>query len=216
MTEKAAEILFMHAGLASEGERDAADILFVQLAARARAGDAAAFEQIMVCTQHRVVRVAWRMLGDAEDARDAAQETFLRAYKYLHRFDPERDFNAWLYRITINVCRRMLKRKRHGDRTASIEEAFESDWASDARRGADETEARIARDEQRRIVWLALCTLSRRERAAIVLRDMEGFSTEDAARILGTRAATVRSQLAAGRAKVKLYCDRFMREKGVR
>lgn len=206
----------MRSEVASEDERDggAARELFAQLIAQARAGDRAAFEQMMICTQHRVARTAWRMLGNSEDARDAAQETFLRAYKYLHRFKPEHDFNAWLYQITINVCRRMLKRKSRFIRAALTEEEFE--LANDAHQSADDAEATIALDEQRRIVACALETLSRRERAAIVLRDMEGLSTEETARILGTRPATVRSQVAAARSKIKLYCDRFLREKGGR
>jgi RNA polymerase sigma-70 factor, ECF subfamily len=214
MSQRTVETLFMQSVFASESDAGAERELFVKLVAQSRAGDRAAFEQIMICTQHTVVRIAWRMLGDPEDARDAAQETFLRAYKYLHRFDPERDFNAWLYGITVNVCRRMLKNKLPRERTSAIEKSSEGDVITDERRSADDAEAQIALNEQRRIVRLALGTLSRRERAAVVLRDMEEFSTEEVARILGTRPATVRSQLSAARSKIKLYCERVMREKG--
>ncbi|HEY9402973.1 MAG TPA: sigma-70 family RNA polymerase sigma factor, partial [Pyrinomonadaceae bacterium] len=84
---------------------------FALLVARARGGDAVAFERIMLETERRVVAVAWRMLGNREDARDAAQEVFLRVYKYLDRYRPEQDFNGWVYRITINVCRDAARKR---------------------------------------------------------------------------------------------------------
>src|SRR5262245_44513282 len=72
---------------------------------RAKAGDHAAFEQLIECYQRKVLSTAWRILGNQEDARDAAQEVFLRVYKYLRGFRADQDFAGWLYRIIINVCR---------------------------------------------------------------------------------------------------------------
>src|SRR5436190_17241241 len=80
---------------------------------RGVAGDTAAFEQIMIHSQQRVMAMSWRMLGNDADARDAAQEVFLRVYKYLGRFKQDQDFFAWLYRITVNVCRDTLKQRQH-------------------------------------------------------------------------------------------------------
>src|SRR6185369_2225105 len=79
---------------------------------RAAAGDHAAFEQIMIHSEQRVMAVTWRMLGNDADARDASQEVFLRVYKYLKRFRQDEDFFAWLYGITINVCRDFLKQRQ--------------------------------------------------------------------------------------------------------
>ena len=78
-----------------------------RLIARAQSGDTSAFDELMVTHERRVVAIAWRMLGNREEARDAAQETFLRVYRHLHKFDRERDFAGWLYRITINHCQNM-------------------------------------------------------------------------------------------------------------
>src|SRR6185369_2866060 len=75
------------------------------LVERARAGNAAAFEQIVVRYQRKVLATAWRLLGNQDDARDAAQEVFLRAFKYLNSYKADQDFAGWLYRITVNVCR---------------------------------------------------------------------------------------------------------------
>src|SRR5215471_19212139 len=93
---------------ASEHER--ADYL-TMLVTRARTGDALAFERIMLATEQRVVSIAWRMLGNRDDARDAAQEVYLRVFKYLARFRAGEDFRGWLYRITINVCRDLARKK---------------------------------------------------------------------------------------------------------
>src|SRR5437764_15453364 len=85
---------------------------FAGLVARARAGDEIAFERIMLATEQRVVSIAWRMLGNSDDAQDAAQEVYLRVFKYLSRFRTGEDFRGWLYRITINVCHDLTRRKR--------------------------------------------------------------------------------------------------------
>ena len=90
---------------------------------RAVSGDHAAFEQIMIHSQHRVMAMSWRMLGNDADARDASQEVFLRVYKYLKRYDQNQDFFAWVYRITVNVCRDILKRRQHDDRMVPLEGA---------------------------------------------------------------------------------------------
>src|SRR5438132_4004551 len=73
------------------------------LVARAKTGEARAFEEILIRYQRQVLGTAARLLGNIDDAGDAAQEVFLRLHKYLDRFDEEREFLPWLYRITINV-----------------------------------------------------------------------------------------------------------------
>src|SRR5436305_13365697 len=101
-----------HAPLVETDERQTGLALLI---ARARTGDTAAFEELMIATQHKVVATAWRMLGNREDARDAAQEVFLRVFKYLARYDPAQDFHGWLYRITMNVWRDSARRRPQTD-----------------------------------------------------------------------------------------------------
>src|SRR5437016_5781824 len=96
--------------LPSAGVEETADY-FTVLVARARAGDEIAFERIMLATEQRVVSIAWRMLGNRDDARDAAQDVYMRVFKYLARFRAAEDFRAWLYRITINVCHDFARKK---------------------------------------------------------------------------------------------------------
>jgi DNA-directed RNA polymerase specialized sigma24 family protein len=85
---------------------------FTILLERAISGDVSAFEQIILRYERRVFSLAWRLLGRPEDAQDASQDVFLRAFRYLHRFDRRRPFEPWLMKMTVNVCHD-LSRKRH-------------------------------------------------------------------------------------------------------
>jgi RNA polymerase sigma-70 factor (ECF subfamily) len=191
---------------------------FAQLVARARAGDATAFERIMLETERRVVGVAWRMLGNREDARDAAQEVFLRVYKYLDRYKPEQDFNGWLYRITINVCRDIMRKRgtRFGGTQFDARPGEDERVAPQAAASDMNAEENAIRAEQRALLLSALQTLPEKERAALVLRDLEGLTTEETARVLHSRPVTVRSQISSARAKLKIHCERLLRKDGKR
>ena len=200
----------------AESEADNAREHLALLVARARAGDATAFERIMLDTERKVVATAWRMLGNREDARDAAQEVYLRVYKYLDRFKPEQDFNGWLYRITINVCRDAARKKRGatgGEFFAAQHSEDEHVLPESASPDADAEENAI-RAQQRSMLMSALETLPAKERAALVLRDLEGLTTEEVARVLRSRPVTVRSQISSARAKLKLHCERLLRTGG--
>ena len=181
---------------------------------RARAGEPAAFEQLMICTQHRVAATAWRMLGDREDVRDATQEVYLRTYKYLRSYKAEQDFYGWLYRITVNVCRDALRQRSTAHRQGVRVTPDEDERGQQMLRtlaSADDTEEATLVAERRALVGRALATLPEKERTAITLRDLEGLPTEEVARLMRTRPATVRSQVSTARTKIKLYCERLVR-----
>ena len=182
-----------------------------RLIERAVSGDTAAFEQIMIHSQQRVLALAWRMLGNEADARDAAQEVFLRVYKYLGRFKQDQDFFAWLYGITVNECRNIAKKRRHhSDRFVSLA-AGAGEGAFEVPAGPGDTENLVMRTQQRELIARAMATLPDKERASIVLRDLEGFSTDEVARILKSSSSTVRSQISSARKKIKIYCERYLR-----
>jgi len=192
---------------------------------RAVSGDIVAFEQIMIHSQQKVMALSWRMLGNDADARDASQEVFLRVYKYLGRFKQDQDFFAWLYQITINVCRDIARKRQHhsdrfssldttkpaglpgrGPRTRGDEGAFEVPAEQE---GADEA---LIAAQQRELIAGAMASLPEKERAAILLRDFEGLSTEEVARILKSSSTTVRSQICSARKKIKIHCERYLRK----
>jgi RNA polymerase sigma-70 factor (ECF subfamily) len=185
---------------------------FAVLVARACAGDETAFERIMLATEQRVVSIAWRMLGNRDDARDAAQDVYLRVFKYLARFRAGEDFRGWLYRITINVCHDFA-RKKGATGFDQIDFVQESAALGTEHRGTD-PETLALHEQQLALIRSALQSLPPKERAALVLRDLEGFSTEEVAQALGSRPVTVRSQVSSARAKIKTYCDKLARKKG--
>ena len=176
-----------------------------QVIERAQAGDRAAFSQIVLWYQRRVVSTAWRLLGSQADAMDAAQEVFLRLHRYLGSYRSEQDFAGWLYRLVVNACHDTRKRRlRH----LSLETEGARGALERLGSGEDVETAVMARQEER-LVAAALETLSEKERAALVLRDLEGLATEKVAEILGSSMTTVRSQISTGRAKLRAFRARL-------
>lgn len=164
----------------------------------AKSGDQRAFEDLMIATERRVANLSWRILGDAEEVKEAVQETFLRLFRHLLRYDEKRDFHGWLARITINVCRDLDRRRRKRRIFAPLDDALSH---ASSERVDDEAAARTDAGRAGR----AIDSLPERERLAIILRDVEGLSTEEVAQILGNSAATVRVQLSKARAKVRAW-----------
>jgi RNA polymerase sigma-70 factor, ECF subfamily len=160
-------------------------------------GDATAFERIVIRYETRVMTLAARLLGSRDDVRDVAQEVFLRAFKYLHRADPQRPFEPWLLRIAVNVCRDLVRRRVRRQKTF-----VDAGPAEPIDRSSDPC-AVLERQQQRVILQKALDSLPEKERLAIVLRDVEGLSTADVAAILQSSETTVRSQVSRGRLRLK-------------
>jgi len=183
-----------------------------RLIERAAAGDMVAFEEIMKHSEKRVMRMTWRMLGNEADARDAAQEVFLRVYKYLGRFKQDQPFFAWVYQITLNVCRDIArKRQQYNTQFISLDNGNEAaSVISDTQADAEETLIRV---QERELMLRAIATLPERERAAILLRDLEGFSTDEVAHIMRSTATTVRSQISSARQKIRVYCGRYLKKR---
>jgi RNA polymerase sigma-70 factor (ECF subfamily) len=147
---------------------------------------------------------ALRLLGNLEDAQDASQEVFLKLYRNLGQVQGNGNFTGWLYRVTVNVCHD-LRRKRPV--AAEVEEAER--LASPE----PDPQQQSAAAERGRALELCLRQLPEKERAALVLRDLEGLDTAEVARILGSSQATVRSQISKARIKVKDFMERYFRRR---
>lgn len=178
----------------------AAEILEIAtLVSRTIAGDSAAFELIVARYERRVLLLSLRLLGAPEDAQDAAQDVFLRAFKYIHRLDVTKPIEPWLVRMTVNVCRdigRNRQRRRAAFPVETILEAAAVDASTDPHNG-------VAVEQQRKLLRKALEELPEKERMAVILRDIEGFSTAEVAGILQSSETTVRSQISRARLKMK-------------
>lgn len=212
MAGEIADILLMDEHFVPAEPSQAREETYVALIQRTKAGDTAAFEQLMIATQHRVASVAWRMLENREDARDAVQEVFLRVYRNLKRFKEGQSFHPWLYRISVNVCRDMARRQRRRNyQTASLDAESSSVLIEQIADPTDVEESALLK-QQRRLIQKAIASLPYKEKAAFLLRDLEGLSTEEVARVLGSRPATVRVQISSARARIKRYCQRLIRQ----
>lgn len=168
----------------------------------ARDGDHAAFEELMVLTERRVAQVAWAILGDREEVKEATQETFLRIFRHLRRYDESKDFFAWLTRVTVNVSRDLLRRrKKQGRLSVPLDENLKV--ASGERRADEE----LARRDDLALLRRAVDALAPKERMAVILRDIEGLATEEVAAALGNSVATVRVQLSRARVKIRRFVE---------
>src|SRR5580700_607529 len=153
------------------------------------------FERLVRLHERMVLGVAYRLLGRMEDAQDAAQEVFLKLFQ--KQKDIQGDPKPWLYRVTVNVCNDRYRKK--------IVVAEPNERAADPSADALMT---ITLEERKRLLKEGLETLGERERTAIVLRDIEGLSTKEVAKILGVEEVTVRSQISVARVKLAKYVRR--------
>lgn len=179
----------------AESMRETADLLY-----RARTGDLDAFEQLIRQHERRVFRTALRLLRRAEDAEDAAQEVYLRFYKHLGRLKQDQDMMPWLYRVTVNVCRDMNRRRA---RAAATSLTMTERAGLEPRDPAPSPHQQTADAEEWRIMSRALAALPEKQQASIVLRDLEGLSEESVARILGISQATVRTHVCRARLRLR-------------
>lgn len=154
---------------------------------RCLAGDSTAFEAIVTRYQRVLFTVAARMLGDEEDARDAAQNTFIKVYQKLGTYDSQRRFFSWMYRILLNEC--MNVRRRPGPNRTPVNDELAGASAPDT----------IEAAERRRDVKNAILSLPVAYREVIVLRHFAGLSYDEMSEAMGIPAKTVKSRLYSAR-----------------
>jgi RNA polymerase sigma-70 factor, ECF subfamily len=153
-----------------------------ELVERIRGGDDDAFRQIVDRHARPLYRSAYRITGNAADADDVVQETFLRSYRALHTYDANASLATWLHRIAINCALDLIdSRKRRERRTTEVE-----DMTSIASTDASPDRV-VLGSEMQRAVAVALTTLSGNERTAFVLRHFEGMPLEEIGKVLGTK-----------------------------
>jgi RNA polymerase sigma-70 factor (ECF subfamily) len=167
------------------------------LIVQARAGDDAAFTRLVELHQNAIYNLCYRMLGNAAEAEDAAQEAFLRAYAQLHRYDSARSFKTWLFAIANHHCIDHLRKRRVS--WLSIDEpALEPHPALREPRPNPE-ESSVSREEKA-VVEAMLSKLSPEDRSVVVMRYWYDFSYEEMAQANGTTVSAVKSRLHRARA----------------
>src|SRR5436190_15461434 len=173
------------------------------LVRRAQTGDKEAFEELVRRHQHRVFAVAGGILRRREDAEDIAQQVFVKAYFSLKRFDQRAAFSTWLYKITVNECWDLLRKKKVRPLL------YESDLSEEQARqvitsGEKENPGPDIREkiEARERVERLLEGLDERDRLMLILKEVEGFSIEEIAALLNLNGNTVKVRLFRARRRV--------------
>lgn len=175
-----------------------------ELVNRSCAGDLDAFEDLVRIHQDRIYNLAYRITGNHEDANDAAQDAFVRAYQALSGFRRDAAFSTWLYRIATNAALDLVRR-----RPAIPPVELPADQPSAADPAAD-----VHRREVRRRVHAAVGHLPAEYRAVVVLRDLQGLAYEEIARVLHIPIGTVRSRLSRGREVLRAHLTDLVTAEG--
>src|SRR5580704_9939373 len=175
---------------------------------RLKARDLTAFEEMVTLFERPVYSICFRLLGDAEEPRDAAQETFIRIYNSVSGFRGESGLKTWIYRIAINqaINQQRWWRRRHRDETVSLELSRTGSDATLGRslpsRGASPEQQAISSERNTRILG-ALAEIKTEYRVALVLREIEELSYEEIAETLSISVGTVKSRIARGREELR-------------
>jgi len=166
-------------------------------------GNVEAFEPLVRPYRQPLLGLARRMVPDAEDAREAAQETFLRAFRHIGRYDTERSFRNWLFGILVNEARKV--RAARSAAPLSLTRPLASGMVAAPEPASNEPapDERYARKETRSQLMECLEVLSPREREVFLLRDIEELSIQEAAGILRATSVSVRVHLSRARRKMK-------------
>ncbi len=163
----------------------------------ARKGDQAAFTTLVQTYQTAIYNLCYRMLGEADQAQDATQETFLRAYTQFHRYDPERPFKTWLFSIASHYCIDRLRRRRITWLDIDDEPLAGHPALREKRVGPEDT---ATQSERARDVQALLETLPAKDRAAVVMLYWYDLSYQEIAEATGTTVSAVKSRLHRARA----------------
>ena len=178
------------------------------LVERAQTGDEGAFELLVKRHQARAFRVARNMVPSDEDARDLAQDAFLRVFKSLERFDFQHEFSTWLYRIVTNLAIDHLRKRRPVSttvRTGTDDDDVDVDLPDE---GVPDPSRRMESTETAREVRACIDGLAPHFQAVLVLRELEGLPCTEIAKIVGATHVTVRWRLHRGR---KLFQEEWER-----
>ena len=171
-----------------------------QLIYLASSGDTRAFETLMTQHEGRMYAVALRMCSNREDAQDCVQEAMIRAYRSMDSFKGQASFSTWIYRVTMNACLDELRRRK-ARYASSLDNMIEGGWSPADDRETPEQQA--VSSEKKRALEKAIKELPDDMRAAIVLRDVQGFSYDQIASILKANVGTIKSRISRGREKLR-------------
>jgi RNA polymerase sigma-70 factor, ECF subfamily len=171
--------------------------------AKTLAGDEEAFRPLVERYSQRLFRLAFRMTGNENEAEELVQETFLRAYRNLARFEARSNFGTWLYRICANCSLDQLRKRRNPADFRELDDPEGSLSANDLANPSPSPERMLLSAEIRNQMEAAIAQLTPTERTAFALRHHEGLSIEEISRILGLRISATKNAVFRGVQKLR-------------
>jgi len=178
----------------------------------ARAGDTTAFTVLVRAHERRVLALCRRMLADEREAEECAQDAFAQAWRHLDRFEDRARFSTWIHRIAVNEALQRLRRRRPAevslDGTAGGDRGLArvEDWTS-------RPERRLDQEELRRFLAQRLAQLPDSVRAAVVLRDVEGYSNQEVAELLGVTVEAAKARIHRARMRLRADAQSWFRDR---
>jgi RNA polymerase sigma-70 factor, ECF subfamily len=163
------------------------------------------FNELMNSTYKQAYSVAYRLTGNAADAEDLVQDAYLRAFRFIHRYDDSLPFISWLYRILANAHIDMIRRKRNHRHASLDSSGLEGQQAMEIADDALCPEVLVMRDHLTDEVEIGMKQMNPEFRMAVILADIEGLSYEEIAEIMETSVGTVRSRIHRGRLQLRSF-----------
>ena len=183
------------------GQNNSAD---KQLVERVRRGDKRAFDLLILKYQHKIISIVGRYLGDQNDVQDVSQETFIKAYRAIPNFRGESAFYTWLYRIAVNTAKNHLvsKSRRPPNIDVDIDDGeFQNNSA--VLTDNESPQASLATSQMEQVIFRSIENLPSELRIAVTLREFDGLSYEEIAKIMNCPVGTVRSRIFRAREAIE-------------
>ena len=168
-----------------------------ELVTLSQGGDLDSFNQLVLRWERPIYALAYRVIGREEDARDVAQETFLRAFRALKGFKGQAKFSSWLYRITLNLCRDWMRREKRTP-VAQAPEGIDIIEMAGEGTPSESIEELVGRRQLGRAVSKAMALLPEDQRTAIILKEYHGLTFQEIAELLDCPLSTVKTRLYQG------------------
>lgn len=174
-------------------------------------GDMDAFRTLVELHQTFAYRLAYRLLGSDEEAKDIVQESFIRVWRHLPKYRANGKFTTWLYSIVTNLCYdRMKARKRRSKVIRTLEQPFSAFVAS-----TDTLEGDIEAKDIARLILITAEALAAKQRLVFILRDVEDLSIAEVAQITGMSKGSVKSNLCHARHNIRIKLEKANKSMGI-
>jgi RNA polymerase sigma-70 factor (ECF subfamily) len=185
-----------------------------RLAKLARNGDRAAFEELVQLYKDKIYHLAYRMLGNKQEAEDAVQETFLRVYLNLAKYDETQKFSTWIFRIGTNLCiDRLRKKKPNYSLDAELPDGEGGDWHSMLPSEDPSPEDQIVLSETQQQIRQAIEMMPDKYKSVVVLRYLQDLSLQEIGDVLDMPVTTVKTRVHRGREFLRKQLEKLEKKK---